>query len=318
MSTRTILGILVALLLLISGYLFYQNSQLKSQSSTQLTEINEMRSTQAELDADYQAALESIESMRSDNTELNALIDNQKEELTAQKKKIDGLIWTRRELDKAREEITQFESLTAGYLVQINDLKAKTELLQSENATLVSTNTTLNENLSMEKDANSKLQEARAVLVSEKEGLMEENSNLAGIVDVGSVIKVNWMSFDGGNINDDGSFKVRKRAKKMETLRTCFRTETNVIVPAGDETFYLRIVNPNGETLSANDKGSGELVEVSTGKEIKYTMSGELTYNNEDTEACMDWSPSSEPVSGVYNVEIYNKGYKVGTGQFEL
>ena len=318
MSTRTILGILVALLLLSTGYLFYQNSQLKTENSTQMTEINEMRSTQAELDADYQAALESIESMRSDNTELNALIDNQKEELTAQKKKIDGLIWTRRELDKARDEITQFESLTAGYLAQINDLKARTEQLQSENATLASTNTTLNENLTVEKQANTELQEARAVLVSEKEVLMEENADLSGIVDVGSVIKVNWMSFNGGDINDDGTFKVRKRTKKMETLRTCFRTETNVIVPAGDETFYLRIVNPNGETLSANDKGSGELVDVVSGESVRYTMSGELTYNNEDTEACMDWTPSTEPVDGVYNVEIYNKGYKVGTGQFEL
>ncbi len=318
MSTRTILGILVALLLLSTGYLFYQNSQLKTQNSTQLTEIAEMRSTQAELDADYQAALESIESMRSDNTELNALIDNQKEELTAQKKKIDGLIWTRRELDKAREEIAQFESLTTGYLVQINDLKAKTEQLESQNATLVSTNNTLNENLTVEKDANTKLQEARAVLVSEKEVLMEENADLSSIVDVGSVIKVNWMSFDGGDINDDGSFKVRKRTKKMKTLRTCFRTETNVIVPAGDETFYLRIVNPNGETLSANDKGSGEIVNVLSGEAVRYTMSGELTYNNEDTEACMDWTPSTEPLDGVYNVEIYNKGYKVGTGQFEL
>ena len=318
MSTRTILGILVALLLLASGYLFYQNTELKAQNSTQVTEMNEMRSTQAELDADYQAALESIESMRSDNTELNALIDNQKEELTAQKKKIDGLIWTRRELDKAREEIAQIESLTSGYLVQISDLKAQTEQLQSQNATLVSTNSTLNENLTNEKDANSKLQEARAVLVSEKEVLMDENSSLSDIVDVGSVIKVNWMSFNGGTVNDDGTLKTRKRTKKMEMLRTCFRTETNVIVPAGDETFHLRIVNPNGETLSANDKGSGEIVDTQTGKTIKYTMSGELTYNNEDTEACMDWTPSSEPVDGTYTVEIYNKGYKVGTGEFEL
>jgi len=87
------------------------------------------------------------------------------------------------------------------------------------------------------------------------------------------------MSFNGGDINDDGSFKVRKRTKKMETLRTCFRTETNVVVPAGDETFYLRIVNPNGETLSANDSGSGELVDVVSGEAVRYTMSGELTYN---------------------------------------
>lgn len=318
MSSRTILGIVIALLLLLSGYLFYQNTQLKSQNATQLAEMNEMRSVQAELDADYQAALESIESLRSDNTELNALIDNQKEELKAQKKKIDGLIWTRRELDKAREEIAQFESLTAGYLVQINDLRTKTEQLEADNALLASNNTALTQNLDIEKKANAELQEAKAVLVSEKEDLTSKNMSLSEKVEVGSAIKINWMSFNGGNVNDDGSWKTRKRNKKMETLRTCFKTETNVVVPAGEETFFLRIMNPNGETLAADDMGSGELIDKMTGKSMRYTMSGTLTYNNEDTEACMDWKPSTQPVDGTYTVEIYNKGYKVGMGSFEL
>ncbi len=318
MSSRVILGIIIALLLLLSGYLFYQNSQLKSQNASQLTEMNELQSVQAELDADYQAALESIESLRSDNSELNALIDNQKEELKAQKTKIDGLIWTRRELDKAREEITQFESLTAGYLAQINTLKSQTEQLEHDNAQLVSTNKTLNQNLSVEKEANTQLQEAKAVLVSEKDELTNTNVALSEKVEVGSAIKINWMSFNGGSVNDDGSWKTRKRNKKMETLRTCFKTETNVIVPAGEETFYLRIMNPNGETIAADEMGSGELTDKMTGKTMRYTMSGTLTYNNEDTEACMDWKPSTEPVDGDYTVEIYNKGYKVGTGTFQL
>ena len=318
MSSRTILGSVIALLLLLSGYLFYQNTQLKSQNASQSEEMNELRSVQAELDTDYQAALESIESLRSDNTELNALIDNQKGELKAQKKKIDGLIWTRRELDKAREEISQFESLTAEYLVQINDLKTKTEQLEADNALLVSNNSTLTQNLDIEKKANQELQEVRAVLVSEKENLTAQNNTLSEKVEVGSAIKINWMSFNGGSVNEDGSWKTRKRNKKMETLRTCFKTETNVVVPAGDETFFVRIVNPNGETLSSEDMGSGELTDKHTGKVMRYTMSGTLTYNNEDTEACMDWKPSTTPVDGSYTVEIYNKGFKVGTGTFEI
>jgi len=47
-------------------------------------------------------------------------------------------------------------------------------------------------------------------------------------------------------------------------------------------------------------------------------MSGTLTYNNEDTEACMDWEPSAQVVKGNYSVEIYNKGYRVGKGSFNL
>ncbi len=318
MSSRVISGIAIAILLLLSGYLWYQNTQLQQANKTQLAEMQELEAVQAELDADYQASLESIEGLRSDNAELNALIDNQKEELRAQKKKIDGLIWTRRELDKARTEIAEFESLTAGYLAQISELKSKTDQLEATNAQLVSDNSTLNQNLTIEKNANMQLQEAKAVLVSEKESLTSTNKTLSDKVEIGSAIKINWMSFNGGDLNDSGEWKTRKRNKRMDLLRTCFKTETNVIVPAGDETFYLRIMNPNGETLSADDMGSGELVDKQTGKTMRYTMSGNLTYNNEDTEACMDWKPSTTPVDGEYTVEIYNKGYKVGTGMFKL
>jgi hypothetical protein len=284
----------------------------------QKTEMAELQKVQAELDADYQAALESIESLRSDNTELNSLIDSQKNELKAQKNKIDGLIWTKRELDKARQEIAQFETLTADYLVQLSDLKTRTEQLSAANAELNSQNVVLTENLNVEKAANQELQQTKATLVSEKTKLTATNSALSSKVELGSAIKINWMSFNGGDINDDGEFKSRKRNKKMEVLRTCFKTETNVVVPAGDEIFYLRILNPAGETLAADDIGSGTLDDKMTGKSMRYTMSGTLTYNNQDTEACMDWKPSYQPEDGEYTVEIYNKGYKVGSGTFKI
>jgi predicted nuclease with TOPRIM domain len=284
----------------------------------QKTEMAELQKVQAELDADYQAALESIESLRSDNTELNSLIDSQKNELKAQKNKIDGLIWTKRELDKARQEIAQFETLTADYLVQLSDLKTRTEQLSAANAELNSQNVVLTENLNVEKAANQELQQTKATLVSEKTKLTATNSALSSKVELGSAIKINWMSFNGGDINDDGEFKSRKRNKKMEVLRTCFKTETNVVVPAGDEIFYLRILNPAGETLAADDMGSGTLDDKMTGKSMRYTMSGTLTYNNQDTEACMDWKPSYQPEDGEYTVEIYNKGYKVGSGTFKI
>jgi hypothetical protein len=284
----------------------------------QKTEMAELQKVQAELDADYQAALESIESLRSDNTELNSLIDSQKNELKAQKNKIDGLIWTKRELDKARQEIAQFETLTADYLVQLSDLKTRTEQLSAANAELNSQNVVLTENLNVEKAANQELQQTKATLVSEKTKLTATNSALSSKVELGSAIKINWMSFNGGDINDDGEFKSRKRNKKMEVLRTCFKTETNVVVPAGDEIFYLRILNPAGETLAADDMGSGTLDDKMTGKSMRYTMSGTLTYNNQDTEACMDWKPSYQPEDGEYIVEIYNKGYKVGSGTFKI
>ncbi len=318
MSSKVISGIAIALLLLLSGYLWYENSNLKTANSAQVAEMGEMEKVQAELDTDYQAALESIESLRTDSQELNALIDNQKEELKAQKSKINNLIWTKRELTKAREEIGNFEGLTAQYLADITDLKAQNEMLTEANGKLTKDIVVLNDNLTSEKQLTSELTETRAVLMSEKETLTETNAALADKVEIGSAVKINWMSLEGGEVKDDGSWKRRKIAKRSKTLRTCFKTETNVVVPAGEETFYLRIVGPGGETIAADQDGSGLLTDKLTGEEMKYTMSGTLTYNNEDTQACMDWDTSVEVAKGEYNVEIFNKGYKVGSGVFKL
>jgi len=318
MSSKVISGIAIALLLLLSGYLWYENSNLKAANNAQIVELGEMEKVQAELDSDYQAALESIEGLRTDNQELNALIDNQKEELNAQKKKVNNLIWTKRELDKAREEIGTFETLTAQYLAEITDLKSQNEMLTAENGKLTQDIVVLNDNLTAEKQITTNLTETRAVLMSEKEDLMEKNTELSDKVEVGSAIKINWMSLEGGEVKDDGSWKRRKIAKRSKTLRTCFRTETNVVVPAGEETFFLRIIGPSGETIAADDMGSGELTDKISGETIKYTMSGTLTYNNEDTEACMDWDPSFQVAKGEYAVEIFNKGYQVGAGNFKL
>ena len=318
MSSKVISGIAIVLLLLLSGYLWYENSNLKTSNKQQVEQIAEQQEIQAALDEDYQAALESIEGLRTDNTELNALIDNQKEELKAQKNKINNLIWTKRELDKAREEITNFESLTATYLAQITDLKSQNEQLNAENTKLTKDIVVLNDNLSTEKQLTSELKETRAVLMSDKEELTERNANLSDKVEIGSAIKVNWMSLEGGEVNDDGSWKRRKIAKRSKALRTCFKTETNVVVPAGEETFYLRIMDPSGETIVADEGGSGLVTDKVSGEEKKYTMSGTLTYNNEDTQACMDWDVLTQVEKGNYTVEIYNKGYRVGAGTFKL
>jgi len=318
MSSKVISGIAIALLLLLSGYLWYENTNLKKSNHQQTAQIEEQQKVQAALDEDYQAALESIEGLRSDSQELNALIDNQKEELAAQKSKINNLIWTKRELGKAREEIANFENLTAQYLAEITDLKSQNEQLTTENTKLTKDIVVLNDNLTSEKQVTTELKETRAILMSEKEDLTERNSSLSDIVEVGSAVKINWMSLEGGEIKDDGSWKKRRIAKKSKALRTCFKTETNVVVPAGEETFYLRIMDPSGETISADQAGSGVITDKISGEEKKYTMSGTLTYNNEDTQACMDWDVLTEVAKGNYTVEIYNKGYQVGTGSFNL
>ena len=118
------------------GYQWFSNVQLKKVNQQLQTELFDLEKVSAELDQDYQAALESLEDLRGDNQELNNLIASQKKDLASQKDKINNLIWSKRELDKAREEIKNLRSVADQYI-------AEATRLSEENAALLAANSQL-------------------------------------------------------------------------------------------------------------------------------------------------------------------------------
>ena len=101
-------------------------------------------------------------------------------------------------------------------------------------------------------------------------------------------------------------------------LRVCFLTETNMVTTSGQKKFYIRIINPQGETIAIEDQGSGVLTNKLDNSQVRYTTSGNVTYNNEDTNACIDWTLAEKLVKGDYKIEMYNNGFPVGKGSFLL
>jgi hypothetical protein len=309
------IGLIIALLGL-SGFLGYKNYQLKKENTQKYDEIILLQKAQAELDGEYQAALSSLENLKNDNQELNNLIEAQKEELKAQKTKISNLIWTKRELDKAKKEIDNLNLLTSQYLADVNKMKKRNAELESQNLALNEQNETLTVSLNQEKTISTELKETKTRLMTENQSLSSNNNVLSEKVDIASAIKINYMSFTAGSVEEDGNFKSRKRTKKMDAFQTCFKTETNIITPQGEETFMVRILNENGETLSNDEKSV--LVNKLTGEQTRYSASGKMMYKNNDTEGCVVWTPSFEIAKGNYTVEIYNKGFRVGAGTFKI
>lgn len=308
--TAILIGIIILLLGAV-GYLWYNLSKVTSKSQVQQTEMMELQKVQAELDQDYQAALESLEQMRGSNAQLNALIDSQKAELKTQKEKINGLIWTKKELDKARTEIKTLNANVAKYLADIQQLKEENKILSDDN-------TKLTQNLQAEVQAKESVIEERNTLTQEKENLSKTNAALGSKVDMANAIKINFMEVKGYEIKDDGKLKEKSKAKDVEMLRVCFLTETNMVTPAGQKKFFIRVLNPQGETVAVDDQGSGVLTNKLDNSQVRYTTSGEINYKNEDTNACIDWTLPNPMVKGDYKIEMYNNGFLVGKGQFKL
>lgn len=311
---------IIAIIALIglNGYQWFTNSQLKSQNIRQGTELVELEKVQAELDQDYNNALESLEDMRSDNKELNNLIESQKAELKSQKDKINNLIWTKRELNKAKEEIANMNSQVAQYVAEIAQLREENELLMADNSQLTQENATLNEQYLNEQRAKREIEEARAVLASEKERLAKTNEELDVKVDMANAIKINFMKVQGYQQKKDGKRKKKSKAKDINLIEVCFTTETNMVTPAGPKEFQIRLIDPVGETVAREDMGSGVLTNKLDNTQVRYTASGVLEYNNEDTDGCVVWNFTDRLPKGLYDVEIYNNGFNVGKGTYKM
>ncbi|MBK9254135.1 MAG: hypothetical protein IPM42_01465 [Saprospiraceae bacterium] len=298
-------------LLALNVYQWYSNSKLNESNQQQQSQMLELEKVQAELDQDYQAALESLEEMRGDNQQLNALIDSQKAELKTQKEKINDLIWTKKELDKAKAELNTLNSSVTKYLAEIQELKVQNKLLTDDNVMLTQR---IDEEV---KEKESILQE-KAAIASEKDNLAKSNEKLGSKVDMANAIKINFLEVKGYEIKKDGKLKEQSKAKNIGMLRACFLTETNMVTSSGTKKFFVRIVNPQGETIAVEDKGSGVLTNKLDNSQVRYTTSGEIQYNNEDTNACIDWTLDDKLPKGNYNIEMFNNGFLVGKGAFVL
>ena len=319
-KNRTIALALVGLLLLLAlcAFQWYKMGQLNKQLSEMKQEMFEVEKIQVQLETDYEEAVTSLDDMRTSNEDLNNVIEQQKKDLKDQKNRILKLIRSEKELSKAREEIAKLNSQAKGFIAEISKLKEENQSLYSSNMKLTEEKQVLTADLTTERELTTELTEAKTLLVSENEDLSVENEGMSQRLDVASAIKINFMKMTGYLQGDDGKMKEKSRAKRINMVRTCFVTETNVIAPAGPEKFFVRIIDPLGETMAVEDLGSGVLENKMNGNMVRYSASGTLDYTNEDATGCIDWRPNYSFIKGDYLVEIYNKGYLVGNGNFKL
>lgn len=301
-------------LLGLSAFLIYtkvnQDKLIKKQSS----ELIEETRLKADLEKEYYQALSDLEEMRGNNSELNAMIETQKTELKKSKDRIDSLIKTSKELEKAREEISKLRA----YVTEVEELRKQNAALQDSNTRLSSERDVLVLTVQQERVTNETLTAEKSTLSTEKERLAEEKEMLASKVNVASSIKVSDISAEAYKIRSSGKEADSKRAGKIDGIKVCFKTTSNVIVSSGQEKFYLRVINPLGEVMAIQDLGSGNMQLGNSNESIQYTQYVELDYANEPAPGCVNWQPGIPFETGTYEVEIYNKGFLAGKGSFQL
>ncbi len=311
-------AIIILALLAINIFLFVSYNNRGKANETLATKLDEAEQLKADLNEQYAAAREELEELRGTNDELNARIDQQLEELEQQKNRIETLLGNKRSLDQARREIKNLTAQVDQYLAEINQLKAENQELTEKTVKLSLSNDSLSTSLQKRASENEELLTAKAALVSENEQLAEDRARLSSKVNIASVIEIENIEVDGIKTRRSGKGVTRKRAKNIDHLQICFTTTSNQVAEPGLEEFFVRIVNPLGETLAIDAMGSGVFNNKSTGDAMRFTKIKEIDYDRKSGNYCVKWAPSNPFQEGNYDIEIYNKGYLAGSTSFEL
>lgn len=309
--------VIIGLLGLI-GYLLYNKVNQDRLIKQQSAELISTERLQASLEKEYYQALSDLEEMRGTNEELNALIDTQKMELKSQKERISSLLRTEADLGIARAEIGKLRTSADRYVAELEKLREEHAALTVAHTELRGQYDQLTDDFEMVVMEKEELTSAQAMLVSEREQLSREKAYLAEKVDIASVVRVKDIDVSGYRLRSSGREATQRRARNIDGLKICFTALDNLIADSDKERFFVRVVNPLGETMAMDEMGSGVLINSATNEAVRYSQYRDINYFNEESDVCMNWQPDLPFDPGVYTVEVYNKGYIAGAASFSL
>ena len=292
-KNRSNAGLLVLVILLlitnVIGWVMY------SQKGEELTVSQDQNTALTERNDDVLGMLEntldSYDSLQTEN-------DTMKQEMELQKQHIEELIAKVKSgsysLAKARKEAETLRGIMKNYVHQIDSLNQANQALTAQNAGLT-------QELGEEK--------------AQKEALSTEKEALQGRINKGAILHTPAIMAGGLRVRSNGKQVDTDRAKNAEMVRCCFTVGVNNVTDAGDKTFYLRVISPDGKVLPASD-GNNRF--SFNGVEGEYSARREVNYQNAATDVCIFWTGGEELRTGQYIAEVYEAGAKVSEAKFDL
>lgn len=311
----TIAGIAIALLLGTTIYLAVGKYKTGQELETLEMNFEQQKAALADVESKYNTAVAELEQQKGINAELDAKINEQINQLTSQKTQIDQLI---RDKKDYRNALSSLQAKQKEYVAEIENLKQQVGILTENNQQLTTQNQELSTNLSQTQSELQATSQAKAELISAKTQLEGEKAVLSKKADRGSAIDITKWDIKTLAVGSGGKEKEKSKAKKVDKVKICFTTEANEVTDAGEETFHIIVIDPKGEPLLNDALGSGVSTDKKASADFRYTTVAKVNYQNSETNVCGDWNPGSNWIAGQYKVEVYNKGYRVGTSSFNL
>lgn len=301
MRQGLIAGILIVLLSITTGVLYWQLRKAQKQSTA-------LEEEKVELEANIQALDQRILAMQQE-------LERKDLELSDKTKKVEELS---RELEQTKARIRRYEEQGRLSARQAEEMRYKTEQMayyiqkyQERIRELEEENERLRARTAeLEKQVERKESEARQVL--------QEKERLEVKVKAASFLKA--ISFRFATVKENGreEWDTEFRARRIQQLKICFTVLENEVAEPGTRTAYVVISDPTNKIITNFARSSGYFTVMDT--EQPFSAKATFNYTRTAQEVCATYErPADQELNkGTYQVAVFCEGVEIGRGQFQV
>jgi hypothetical protein len=253
----------------------------------------------ANLDTERQDLAVELEGMKMQydtlsvtNSEMQAKIDEQENELASLLKKVKNKDY---DIRKLKAEAETLRGIMKNYIAQIDSLNKA------------------NAQLTAERDAESERANSAEAKGKELEGELSTSREMNA---KGSILSAGEFQNLALRERNSGKSVDTDRASKTETIKSCFNIRKNSIAKPGTRTLQMAVVGPDGQVLTGKKSGSTTV----NGAQVQYSESREVEYQQTDTDVCIYYTANEgyEYKKGNYKIYIYEGGNMIGSSSITL
>lgn len=296
-NKQTIFIVIIAVLVValgILGYFLYATSAAHDDTLVDLDEKKqELQDTYLQLDSlslKLEEALKEKERLGEQDDSLRQVI----ERLEREKRQIrSGVDLTNRRYKEIKDKLSEYEDLLAEKDREIARLREENTALRSQTDSLSETNQNLSGQLNELEQTTEKLSSK----LTEASALKAYNIRVIAV-------------------NRRGKEREREeyRNRHIEKLKIAFQIGENKAADPGNRKILIRIVAPGGKAVSDLATGSGSF--EYEGKELFYTTSKEILYDNTAQSVVLNYERGKDYEEGKHIVELYAEGRLIGRSSF--
>lgn len=294
-----IIGLLLAAVVIMGGFLVFNNNKAGQAAMAQDTEIAKVTSEKSDIQNSFDASLARLDSMTTTNADMKKQMAEKESEISKTKQEIRSILnkknATAAELSRARTLIADLNGKITDLEQQVASLMMENDSLKTERVTLIADKQMLTRNL-----------DSTNVI---KKGLEQK-------VDIASTLNASNISITPIKIKNNGKEKVKTNAKSVDKLVVSFDVRNRIIQPGTTDLFVI-VIGPDGQPVTSGT-GSGTFT---TREEGDKSFTAKLPVDLETSKTKkveFSFKPGTNFHQGNYQIKIYQNGFLIGQGTRNL